>query len=246
MHDGGGLRHLDEDALDALGVGTAEVIASIEGLMLACAEGRAFCAPKSHIQLPDGRYVMSTMAIADDPPFMAVKSLALNPRNPQRGQPLINAVVTLLDSDSGRPVATLDGNWITAVRTAGLSVTAAKYMANADAKTIGFVGCGVQARSHLQAFSDLFPLTEVTFLPDGQGGLVTNLELRVAIRDEEGRRAEVPMVPMVVTVEEDPQPGLYGRFETRLKLRRQTHSAAVGVYDPASGRIFSATIEISP
>ena len=92
----------------------------------------------------------------------------------------------------------------------------------------------------------LFPLTEVTFLPDGQGGLVTNLELRVAIRDEEGRRAEVPMVPMVVTVEEDPQPGLYGRFETRLKLRRQTHSAAVGVYDPASGRIFSATIEISP
>jgi VWFA-related protein len=91
----------------------------------------------------------------------------------------------------------------------------------------------------------LFPLSEVTFLPDGKD-LVTQLELQVAIRDEEGRRAEMPTVPMIVRIQGDPKPGVFGRFDTTLKMRRQAHDAVVGVYDPASGRIFTANIEISP
>ena len=93
--------------------------------------------------------------------------------------------------------------------------------------------------------SVLFPLTEVTFLPEGND-LVTGLELRVNVRDEEGRRAEIPMVPMMLKIQDDPRPGAYGRFDTNLLLRRQSHEAAVGVYDPASGRIFSSIVQISP
>jgi ornithine cyclodeaminase/alanine dehydrogenase len=90
-----------------------------------------------------------------------VKSLILNPRNRERGLPDINAVVTLLDSDTGLPLAVLDGNWITAVRTAGLSAVAAKRLARPGASVAAFIGCGVQAHSHLQAFSALFPLQEI-------------------------------------------------------------------------------------
>jgi len=93
--------------------------------------------------------------------------------------------------------------------------------------------------------SVLFPLTEVTFLPDA-GEQVTYLELRVVVRDNEGRRAEIPSVPMTVRIESDPKPGAYGRFDTALLLRRLPHDAVVGVFDPASGRILSASIEISP
>jgi hypothetical protein len=91
----------------------------------------------------------------------------------------------------------------------------------------------------------LFPLTEVTFLPDGQQQ-VTSLELRVAVRDEEGRRADLPVIPMVVRIDEDPRPGVYGRFDTTLQMRRLSHEAVVGVFDPASGRILSSSIEINP
>jgi VWFA-related protein len=91
----------------------------------------------------------------------------------------------------------------------------------------------------------LFPLTEVTFLPDGED-LITTLELRVAIKDEDGRRAEMPAIPMMVKIQDDPKPGAVGRFETTLRMRRLPHDAVVGVYDPASGRIFTANIEISP
>ena len=91
----------------------------------------------------------------------------------------------------------------------------------------------------------LIPLSEVTFLPDGDD-YVSNLELRVAVRDVDGARADIPSVPMQVRFQEMPSPGAVGRYETTLKLRRKKHEAVVGVFDPASGRILSASIQISP
>jgi ornithine cyclodeaminase/alanine dehydrogenase len=70
-------------------------------------------------------------------------------------------VVTLLDSVTGLPLAVVDGNWVTAVRTAGLSAVAARRLARPDASTAAFIGCGVQARSHLHAFAALFPLRRI-------------------------------------------------------------------------------------
>ena len=155
------LRHLSHDALESLGLTTAEVVASIEQVLRGLKQSRAWTAPKPSIKVPDGRYLMATLAAADDPPFMAVKALLLNPRNPARGLSSINSVVVLLDGDTGLPLATIDGNWITAVRTAGLSAVAAKRFANPRASTIAFIGCGVQAQSHLRALAELFPLKEI-------------------------------------------------------------------------------------
>jgi ornithine cyclodeaminase/alanine dehydrogenase len=92
---------------------------------------------------------------------MAVKSLVLNPRNSERGLSQINSLVILHDSDSGLPLAVIDGNWITAVRTAGLSAVAAKRLAEPGASVAAFIGCGVQARSHLRIFAERFPLKEI-------------------------------------------------------------------------------------
>ena len=159
---------LSEEKLSGLDITTSELVQSIETLMLGLKNQTAWCAPKAVILPDDGRYMMATLAAVDDPPLLAVKTLVLNPRNPERGLPQINGLVTMLDSDSGLPVAILDGNWITAVRTAGLSVTAARHMARKDASVVAFIGCGVQARSHLQAFSDMFPLEEVRLFGRGQ------------------------------------------------------------------------------
>src|SRR5262249_4908145 len=69
--------------------------------------------------------------------------------------------VSLLDGETGEPRCVVDGNWVTAVRTAGLSALAARHLARADSASIGFIGCGVQARSHLDAFCDLFPVRAI-------------------------------------------------------------------------------------
>ena len=73
--------------------------------------------------------MMAVLAAMDNPSFLAVKTVVLNPENTTNGLPQINGLVTMLYSVTGLPVAVLDGNWIAGVRTAALSALAAKYMA---------------------------------------------------------------------------------------------------------------------
>lgn len=155
------LLYLSHKTLESLALTTEDAIESIEHLLRGRKQSQVWNAPKVVITPPDGRYMMATLSVADDPPFLAVKSLILNPRNRERGLPDINSLVTLLDSDTGLPLAVMDGNWITAVRTAGLSAVAARRLARPDASIAAFIGCGIQAHSHLQAFSALFPLKEI-------------------------------------------------------------------------------------
>jgi ornithine cyclodeaminase/alanine dehydrogenase len=174
-------------ALDALPISTADVIESIEQLIIARADSTAWAAPKAVILLPDGRYMMAALAAADQPPYLAVKTVLLNPRNSDRGLPQINGLVTMLDSETGVPLAILDGNWITAVRTAGLSMVAAKHMANPTSSVVAFVGTGVQAHSHLNAFADMFPLTGIRVFGRGR----KNIDALCARAEEMGLESTI-------------------------------------------------------
>jgi ornithine cyclodeaminase/alanine dehydrogenase-like protein (mu-crystallin family) len=161
MSGTGNFLYLSEQIFGTLGITTSQAVRAIEHLIRGRDEGTVWSAPKAVVEPPDGRYLMATLAAADDPPFMAVKSLPLNPDNPDKGLPQINASVTLLDSGTGLPRAVMDGNWITAVRTAALSAVAVKRMALPKAEVCAFIGCGVQAESHLRAFADLFQLKKI-------------------------------------------------------------------------------------
>lgn len=153
--------YLSEPTLAGLGITAKEAVAAIEHLIRGQGDGKVWSAPKAVVQPPDGRYLMATLAAADDPPLMSVKSLIHNPANADRGLKRINAMVTLLDSGTGLPRAVMDGNWITAARTAALSAVAAKRLARPDTRVAAFIGCGVQAESHLRAFAELYPLREI-------------------------------------------------------------------------------------
>ena len=155
------LPYLSGKFLERLSITTEEIIGSIEQAILGQRRGTVWSAPKAVVTPGDDRYIMATLAVADDPPIVATKSLVLNPRNPQHGLATINSVVTLMEGETGLPLAIVDGNWVTAWRTAGLSAVAAKRLARPDAAVIAFIGCGVEARSHLAVFRDLFPLREI-------------------------------------------------------------------------------------
>ncbi len=89
------------------------------------------------------------------------------------------------------------------------------------------------------------PLDGLTLVPAG-GGYATQLELRVAALDERGGRSEIPVVPIRLDFAERPAPGRYARYETAVELRRVRNQVVVAVYDPASGVIHSASLEIAP
>ncbi len=208
--------YLSEADLEALKITTREVIDSIESAIRGAEQGNVWSAPKAVIIPPeDGRYMMAALAARDDPSLLAVKTVVLNPDNPAQGLPQINGLVTMLDSSTGLPVAIVDGNWITAVRTAGLSATAASKLANPDASSIGFVGCGVQARSHLDAFADLFPLRSARLFGRGQVN-IDKLSAALSARDmsieicDSGQQAieDVDLVVTSITATGGPDPFL--------------------------------------
>ena len=150
---------LSAAALDALNLTTAEVVDAIEAAIRAQAAGALRTAPKAYIQPGDGRMALAMLGI--DAELVVVKALVANAANKARGLPSVLGSVLVLDGRSGEPLALLDGAWVTALRTAGLSAVAARRLARADATTLGLIGCGVQAHSHLAAMAAMFPLRQV-------------------------------------------------------------------------------------
>ena len=85
----------------------------------------------------------------------AVKVLAGNDRNPERGLPFIHAVIVLLDTKTGVALAIMEARYLTACRTAATSAVATKFLAKPDATRLGILGTGIQGRLHLE----VLPLT---------------------------------------------------------------------------------------
>lgn len=80
---------------------------------------------------------------------LTTKLVSLFPRNTDR--PTHQAVIVAFDPSTGTPVALLDGEAITAARTAAGSALATDLLARQKASRLVVIGTGVQARAHLKA-----------------------------------------------------------------------------------------------
>lgn len=163
--------HLPDSVLAGMGITTGEIADAIEEALHQQAEGTLHAAPKSAVLPGAGRYMMATLAVGDGPGLTVVKTVAVCPDNPNLGLPAINGAILALDAKTGLLRALVGANWITAVRTAALSLVAARRLADPASARVAFVGTGVQALSHLDAFAEAFPLREVAISGRGQANI---------------------------------------------------------------------------
>ncbi|MEM6624423.1 MAG: ornithine cyclodeaminase family protein [Pseudomonadota bacterium] len=179
MNSGGlDFRTLSGRDLAALGLGTQEIVDAIADAVRQMAAGRLHAPPKTGVLPGDGRYVMTTLSVADPSLPVVAKLVSVQPANPAQGLPAINGAILVMDGQTGVLRAVMGANWITAARTAGMSALMAQHMADPAAEVIAFIGCGVQARAHLAAFAELFPLSRV--LAFGRGAANTDALLAEA------------------------------------------------------------------
>ncbi|HET9768931.1 MAG TPA: hypothetical protein VFS60_18950, partial [Thermoanaerobaculia bacterium] len=89
------------------------------------------------------------------------------------------------------------------------------------------------------------PLAELTPLP-GPDGPTVNVELRVGAQDADGNTAAIPVIPLHMKLTGDLQSGSAGRYSTQLLLRRSEHDLVIALYEPVSGKVFSASARIAP
>ncbi len=162
---------LSDAVLSGLGISTQDIVARIDAALLAQTRGKVWSAPKAAMLPGDGRYMMTTLSASDTPQMTIVKSVMVSPRNPARGLNGVEGALLMQNSETGDLLAIMQAGWITKVRTAGLSCVAALRMAPPQSRVLGLVGAGKQARGHLVALADLFPLEQVRIFGRGQANI---------------------------------------------------------------------------
>lgn len=75
--------------------------------------------------------------------------------------PSHQASVLLFEPSNGSLLAVMDGNVITAKRTAAVSAIATKFLKPRDSEVLCILGAGVQAYSHYEIFTEQFSFKEV-------------------------------------------------------------------------------------
>src|SRR5919199_5954625 len=82
---------------------------------------------------------------------LGIKIVSIRNDNPARRLPLIQAIVASFDPETGRALAVMDGEYLTALRTGAGAGAATDVLARPDARVAAIFGAGVQARTQLLA-----------------------------------------------------------------------------------------------
>ncbi len=123
---------------------------------------------------------------------LAVKIVSLFPGNPQRGLAFIQAAMLVLEADSGRPLALLEGSSLTAIRTGAASGAAIDLLARPDSKVLAVFGAGGQGRSQMEAACSVRRIEKVWVCD-------TSIQRAEVLAAEMAGRGEVPQDVSVAT-----------------------------------------------
>jgi ornithine cyclodeaminase len=133
--------------------------------------------------------------------------------------------IMLFSSKDGRPLASLEANAITRLRTAACSVIAARYLARPGAKRLALFGTGVQGRAHALQMSGAYALEEILAVPfDDPPDMPERIAAETGVATRYVSAAEaVGSADIVVTASRATKPLFSGDM-----LRPGTFVAAVG------------------
>ncbi len=118
--------------------------------------------PKSYLYFTEHNGDLRTMpSFMEEQDISGVKIVNVHPDNREKGLPTVMAVVVLNSTETGAPLAVMDGSYLTDMRTGAAGGVATKYLARKDSRVVGMVGVGDQARTQLLAISEVMDIDEV-------------------------------------------------------------------------------------
>lgn len=119
----------------------AEIVETQRAAFIAAAAGLIETPERFRLAAPGGEVVIMPAAERSAGHFV-VKILTGFPRNPSHGRPANQAVVVLIDLESGSVRAVLDGTWITAARTGAAAALALDVAGPSETHTLTVLGSG--------------------------------------------------------------------------------------------------------
>ena len=164
--------------------------------------------------------------------YAGVKLATVVPDNgPRLGLPAISGVYLLISTDTGQPLALVDGPRLTVWRTAGASGLASRYLSRPDSERLLVVGAGALAPYLIRAHASVRPIKEVMIwnrtpsnadrvrdaLPAGSPPVTVYDSLEAAVRNAD--------IVSTATISETPL--IHGDW-----LQPGTHVDCVGAFRP--------------
>jgi ornithine cyclodeaminase len=173
------------------------------------------------------------------------KIISVFPSNHGSELPSHQGLVTLFDASTGVLKAVVDGQKITAIRTAAVSAVATRYLAREDAAVLAILGTGEQAKSHLEAMLLVRSIREVRVwgrtlakARDFQDEMRRKYEVEIVVA--ESVQEAVRSADIICTVTASTKPVLEGEW-----LKPGVHINAIGACRPADRELDSETVRLA-
>ncbi len=220
-----------------------QAIEAVKGAFAQLSAGQADVPLRTALDVPRHNGVtlfMPGYLSGDD--AMALKIVSVFGDNPDRGLPLIHALVVVVDAATGAPAAVMDGTYLTALRTGAASGAATELLARPQAHVAAIFGAGAQGRTQLEGICAVRPIEEAwVYDVDSQRaqGYAAEMEGRLAL---EVRVAETPAQAargsdVICTATTSSRPV----FDDA-DVQPGTHINAVGAYTPEMQEIPPQTV----
>ncbi len=217
------------------------VIRAVESAFARYARGEATVPSRLALTAEEGGLLLvmpSSMAAA----ALGAKLVSVYPKNRERGLPTIFATYVLMEPGTGRPLALLEGGFLTGIRTGATSALAARYLARSDSRVIACFGAGVQAAFQLRCLASVFALERVLVVGRSRvraerfcEAVARELRVPVTLAETPGQALSQADLVTCATTSSTP---VFGGTD----LRPGTHVDAVGAFRPETREVDTETV----
>lgn len=140
----------------------AETIDAMEEAFTSLSSGESYVPQRLVTTIAGGSLILLLKPVAvDSMNRAAIKILTQKQQGSMQGIPAIVGVVLLIDSQTGKILSLMDGEYLTALRTGAAAGLATKYLAKQDARILVVFGCGAQGKTQLQAVDAVRSIAKV-------------------------------------------------------------------------------------
>ncbi|MGZ8580951.1 MAG: ornithine cyclodeaminase family protein [Actinomycetota bacterium] len=201
---------LGRDELESLELSWTDVVDVLEDAFRQKAAGLVQNPPKPAVRPRADAFINAMPAYLGGSDRVGIKWVAGFEQNRAKGLPYIYGVFVLTDAETGRPLALIDGGWITEMRTAGVSGVVMRQVPD-EPRGLAIVGAGVQGRRHLELLLEQRPGIEQVrvfdVVPEASRALLALAGDREGVVASDARHAleGADLVVTVVTVPLQPR-----------------------------------------
>ena len=211
-------------------------LTAVEESFRRLATGSAIVHPRQRLHIP-GKSYLHYMAAADATGgYMGLKIYS----SAKEG---LRFIVPLFNVTTGDLAAVIEADFLGQMRTGAASGVATRWMAREDARVVGIIGTGLQARTQLEAIAAVRKLGEVRVCgrdANRREKFVAEMaaRLKVPVRSAANAEEAVRDADIVITSTTSTNPVVEGRW-----LKKGTHINAIGANFPQKRELDAEAVE---